>query len=73
MKRITKLYAEFKEGGNEDYLYDMVHEFVSSELDRGDLIELLESYVKLDILRNTVTVDIESKSEFEKRVRQIIN
>ena len=71
---IAEKYLRFKDECDNDIdkVYDMIHDFTNGELDRGDLLELCESYVKLENLKNIVTVDTESKSEFEKRVRAII-
>lgn len=41
MKKIIEKYLKWKEGRNEDYVYDEIHDFIS-ELDRGQLVEVFE-------------------------------
>lgn len=41
MQKIIEKYLKWKEGKDEDYIYDEIHEFVS-QLDRGELVDVFE-------------------------------
>lgn len=38
---VIEKYLKWKQGRDEDYVYDEIHDFIS-ELDRGDLVEVFE-------------------------------
>lgn len=43
MKEIVRQYKAWKEENpDEDYQYDMIHEFIAGELSRGDLQSIFE-------------------------------
>lgn len=41
MKQILDKYLKWKEGRDEDYIYDEIHDFIS-ELDRGEIMGVFE-------------------------------
>lgn len=47
IQNIIKQYKEWKEGHDEGYIYDQIHDFVN-DLSRGDLLQFMEAVEKID-------------------------
>lgn len=51
MKEIIEKYLQWKEGREEDYVYDEIHGFFSS-LDRGELVDIMEEVATIFLNKN---------------------